>query len=657
MESEAVPAVRRSSRANKGQHHMVDMVRFTEAPLRKRARPDGDSDEDARVESDASSQFSDSGDDTGAVLDPEDAEYGDEEDNGVRCLVCGTTDANYNEATDEEPMACCDGCHTWQHLKCMFGHLDPDRAPAHYLCNVCDPGNKQYLALQYAIDPAPYVAQRKAEVAAARAKAAAAEAETEKTRAARRELKLVQRLGRKAKRTGAAAGALAGQEAAHRAAVTKQFGAVLAAGGAEAGLASVLEETLHAACADHPSYLAKARLMVANLKNPRLGLVARVVGGGLLVERLVQMRPEDMRLVEMAEEVEKMRQRAMAQSVLKPDEDDRVTAGEYEGEVESATNPLSQSHGVPVRTPTPPPAAAAVLPAGPRNAQLQPFVHVPYDDDDEGVLGAAYNLTDGLDEIVGDSSGGPARARDRLPEYDPMARAKPTHNPAPGPRASVSEPSTEQEAEYDPMAAFGGSSLAPAAGAGSLDPVDWTGTLLFPGVVLVAVRGAVVGSTVEQLRLREVRRGLLPQPHYEIAGRLELATADKYLQLVVAARELYMVELVPQSDSGAGAYRELWEYLSSRNRYGVVKNRQSWVKDTYVVPARGGVAGWGDALVAVRRDRAFAEGEVLYMVVVARKPSPAPRRASVAAAPAGVRLSGAPDLADVLSKLSGMVGK
>lgn len=61
----------------------------------------------------------------------------------VRCLVCGTTDLNYNEEDDDAihgMMIQCDSCHTWQHVRCMFGkNLKESELPKNYKCDVCDP--------------------------------------------------------------------------------------------------------------------------------------------------------------------------------------------------------------------------------------------------------------------------------------------------------------------------------------------------------------------------------------------------------------------------------------------------------------------------------------------------------------------------------------
>lgn len=68
----------------------------------------------------------------------------------VRCLVCGCTDDNYDEATDEREMVECEKCLTWQHIVCMFGKDDETLVPESYKCNVCEPSKyNMHIELSY----------------------------------------------------------------------------------------------------------------------------------------------------------------------------------------------------------------------------------------------------------------------------------------------------------------------------------------------------------------------------------------------------------------------------------------------------------------------------------------------------------------------------
>lgn len=78
----------------------------------------------------------------------------------VRCLVCGTTDENYDENNDPYgDMIQCDGCDTWQHIACMS--RDESLSSDEYFCNVCAP--TLYPNLKYKIDPTPFINKKLAE--------------------------------------------------------------------------------------------------------------------------------------------------------------------------------------------------------------------------------------------------------------------------------------------------------------------------------------------------------------------------------------------------------------------------------------------------------------------------------------------------------------
>ncbi|SCV01395.1 LAME_0G15940g1_1 [Lachancea meyersii CBS 8951] len=88
----------------------------------------------------------------------EDAKDSGEGDEVVKCLVCGTTDENYDEDNDPHgDMIQCDTCNTWQHIKCMTGKENAEEIER-YDCSLCSPS--LYPNLTYAIDPASYKAKK-----------------------------------------------------------------------------------------------------------------------------------------------------------------------------------------------------------------------------------------------------------------------------------------------------------------------------------------------------------------------------------------------------------------------------------------------------------------------------------------------------------------
>lgn len=70
----------------------------------------------------------------------------------VKCIVCQTTDENYDELTDTGgDMIQCDKCDTWQHIKCMTGGHDDINpfltSDKKYFCSICSPETYPHLVI------------------------------------------------------------------------------------------------------------------------------------------------------------------------------------------------------------------------------------------------------------------------------------------------------------------------------------------------------------------------------------------------------------------------------------------------------------------------------------------------------------------------------
>lgn len=146
-------SVRRSSRSNKGVHtkrHEIETVVIDEP--RKKVKIDTGKDSGTTTTTT-----------TTARLKTSQPAYVHIEGEVVRCLPCGTTDLNYNEEDDDPNgmMIECDSCHTWQHVKCMFGtQLKKNKLPENYKCDVCDPLNPIYNKLRRKLAYARYLKLR-----------------------------------------------------------------------------------------------------------------------------------------------------------------------------------------------------------------------------------------------------------------------------------------------------------------------------------------------------------------------------------------------------------------------------------------------------------------------------------------------------------------
>lgn len=82
----------------------------------------------------------------------------------VRCLVCASTDLNYDEDDDPfGPMVECENCKTWQHIKCYFKDAKEEDIPDDYKCDVCDPDNPLYANKRRKMSYARYLSLRSPE--------------------------------------------------------------------------------------------------------------------------------------------------------------------------------------------------------------------------------------------------------------------------------------------------------------------------------------------------------------------------------------------------------------------------------------------------------------------------------------------------------------
>ncbi|ODQ80444.1 hypothetical protein BABINDRAFT_13290 [Babjeviella inositovora NRRL Y-12698] len=326
------------------------------------------------------------------------------------------------------------------------------------------------------------------------------------------------------------------------------------------------------------SYTHKSRSLFANLKNPKLRLLQKVFDGELSVEKLVSLKPDEMRSEEMAEYAEKIKQEAIAQSVLKSDEPTTRTKRTHKGEeiIEEDTDTSSfdpqyrKESESPVeheRTLTP-----EVVQIHYQPTSNDDFVPEPHHSDtpDDFIDQSDMLHLDGLESIL--EEGQP----DSLDLITKDVNAKKTSKRV---HFALDE---ESDDDYDPFSTVQlTSSLA----------AFWKGGLSFPGIAHADCLSALLGSTVFMplASVLNVAGYLLLASHYEIEGRLDADKAESYLQKILSTRDLFLAELSPNLASQLD-YDQLWEYFHSRQKYGVINARQPWIKDSYIVPLNPGDA-------------------------------------------------------------------
>jgi hypothetical protein len=146
-------SVRRSSRNNKGVHskRLDEIISISNEQQQKNSKPK------------TQSKKQQSKPKLTILSNDEIPNYIPIDGESVRCLVCGTTDLNYDENEDDTfgTMIECDTCNCWQHVKCMFGKNIPNnKLPEKYICDVCNPNDENYKNLQRKLSYSQYIALR-----------------------------------------------------------------------------------------------------------------------------------------------------------------------------------------------------------------------------------------------------------------------------------------------------------------------------------------------------------------------------------------------------------------------------------------------------------------------------------------------------------------
>lgn len=398
---------RRSSRANKGQHTSRDIsdvyyqAELEPEPKKRKVEDDDEFEKDEESEEDVVS-----GDDD--VNDEEDSSLGvhkgssarngsssttststtsrssassaDTEVSGnegeVRCDPCGTTQANYNEDTDEGgTMIECDNCNTWQHARCM-GYRTQRAIPSVYNCNRCRKPVK--------VEKPPKIANKT------------------------------------------------------RTSVVTALAAVLAKASAEVALAESIEEAIFTWAGGNTDkkYTDKSRSIMALVK--RLAVLLRLQDGLLSCTDVVVMPPEEIDR-DLKEYAEKVRQELIRRTVLTVDDEllQRIRRT-HKGEEIVETNSGSQDDDVSIvgrnidhrkfRESTPPRDIIAV-----QGRNLYQYDDEEEEDDEKKEKeDVNHDSDDELDFILKEPSPEPVQTSQSTPEISSRASsAGPVGKPAP----------------------------------------------------------------------------------------------------------------------------------------------------------------------------------------------------------------------------------
>merc|ERR1719180_416213 len=110
-------------------------------------------------------------------------------------------------------------------------------------------------------------------------------------------------------------------------------------------------------------------------------------------------------------------------------------------------------------------------------------------------------------------------------------------------------------------------------------PSVWEGTVIMPDVTKFKVRSYQVSGTSDYLR-NDLNSSM------SLVGRIPPKTTWDYIEKISKnpQKEILVLRFGPQNNDEVAAYESFFEYLSTKDRLGVVGNASKMVKDCYIMP-------------------------------------------------------------------------
>lgn len=495
----------------------------------------------------------------------------------VRCLVCGTTDAEYNEDEDEREMIECDNCKTWQHVECMYGLNYKGEVPDQYLCDVCDPnswvGLKKKLSYRMYLErhegeiesggkheeqygdeddevdvddevdaqiEADEFREKKRQKVNTTPTSRKSTSQKGKTKIQKTETKPEKSVEKKQEAK------LDSKSAALRSSIKQSFENKLKSllpvekNDIAAEWASILELGVHE---NKDDYKDCARRLLINLSTSKL--VDRVLAGEFLIEQLPKLSSDEMRTKEQREKDEEVKRKALDQVVLKQEEEGlvktRVThrGVEIVGEEEFRFNVEDKR-------------AEEVEKL--RNKRDDADFYGDYEDrveldNEDGYTGSDDNGAlldddDDFDNILKDKK--------NVSTVDDTGRSE-----------------AGSEAEYASTNATSAKTNEPASQAQMKNLTINTLERDFSCQVEFVSSTSPVHKRNKQI-LQDMGSEMMSK------GRISTTVVDSYLDKVTISRDIYIYQV-------SGDIAMIWTGYYSISRYGVLNTTQEYVKDCYLV--------------------------------------------------------------------------
>ncbi|RKP28906.1 hypothetical protein METBISCDRAFT_5135, partial [Metschnikowia bicuspidata] len=545
---------RRSARVNKGVHSGRDFLElyYEGNNVSKKPRIDG------------------------AEEDPSEIFEVAESSENVRCTPCGTTDANYNEETDEGGLMIeCEKCTTWQHAKCM-GYASEKKIPKTYICNICTSAK----------NPNP--------ISAAESKRATILAAIQKTRDS----------------------------------VSKALSNVIAKSDPQLSETTSWAGKIEAALFEwahgtDKKYIDKSRAVMALVKKPVV--LHRLVSGEISAKDLTVLPVEDID-PDLKHYAEKVRQELIRRSVLVvEDEQSQRVRRTHKGEeiVESVQDEgveqnVSVAAGSAVRDNTTEPQQSS------RSSLYSTHAAngYHYEDDDDYV--AAKDDSETQDSSEKSEATGGSDSDDDMDVILERSKSPEIKAPKPPKAPKIKVPPT----------------LPTEVWTGDIELPDVASAAVQAEFVSCTNYKKPRDVSTANFHNKAIRicKEIYQVPKLLIQGRLDRLRADAYVAKIRTSRDLFLVKL--NDHKADAKFSKLYEYFAKRTKVGVVSCKAACVKDAYMYAIQGDVPdfmdfalGVGDGLYLVylvKKDYAPVGKSILKKLVAAPpKPVPAPSLNSI----------------------------
>lgn len=492
----------------------------------------------------------------------------------VRCLVCGTTDAEYDESEDEREMIECENCKTWQHIECMYGTNFTGKIPDKYLCDVCDPeswfGLKKKLSYRmylerhgglesgkqeeeygdgvvddeddFVIEADEFRERKKQKVGAVSSKVSRTAGSSNKSRSSPTTQKKESVSDGNGKKKELKVDAkLESMRNSIRKSFENKLKTLLPLEKSQLApeWARILEEGVSQNAGDYKDH---ARMLLINLSASKL--VERVLDGEFSIEELPKLSSDDMRTREQREKDEEAKRKALGQVVLKQEEDGLVKTrlthrgveiiGEEEFRFDVEDRRASEVDKL-------------------RDEREDNDLYGEYEgdyNDEEGEGGADDDGSDLLDDEA---------------DFDDILK---DHR-----KDEVKTASTEvEEHEYEPDLENKETKRVEVPKDDTIDGKSIIiNTLERDFACLVKF---VTSTSTGHKRNRQIYNDMGESIFTK--GRINTSSVDSYLDKVVISKDIYLYQVT-------GDISTIWSGYYSISRYGVLNAPQDYVKDCYLM--------------------------------------------------------------------------